>query len=163
MIKIELFLKQIGFRKTLLILSLGQLALVLILSMAISLVDDSLTEISFLEDLSLINIFLVSVLIAPIIETAIFQFAVIEVMAFTLDRMKYARLISVLISGLLFGFSHSYNVYYVLIMIVIGIFFGWTYTLITAWKSKKIGFWSVTFIHALNNLTGFVLDDLIGI
>ncbi|WP_420878613.1 type II CAAX prenyl endopeptidase Rce1 family protein [Roseivirga pacifica] len=104
-----------------------------------------------------------SVILAPILETIIFQFAIIETIQFTFERLNRVRIVSILVSGLLFGLSHSYNLYYISIMIGIGIYFAWVYTFISDWKSKKTAFWSITFIHGLNNLTGFIVDDLIGL
>jgi membrane protease YdiL (CAAX protease family) len=91
------------------------------------------------------KIILMGVLLAPIIETFIFQ-----KLFFDFLRHKIKVRFIILISALCFGFSHFYDLVYVINTFFIGIILSIAYAL---WKKKNITpFWIVVIIHLLHNL-----------
>lgn len=157
---VEYRLQSFSLSRVISILSIFQIGIIFLFSYILESIDNSLTEVDFLQNLSLVNIFILSVIIAPIVETFIFQFFLIEFFQFTLNKTKYIKHVSILVAGILFGLTHNYNIYYVLVMIVIGVYFAWVYWFISKWKGISSAFWSVTLIHAISNLIGFIVDEL---
>lgn len=68
------------------------------------------------------NEFLVAVILAPVIETLIFQYALIETI-----RQKVKPFYACLISASFFALAHIYSPYYVLFAFVSGLLFGYLY------------------------------------
>lgn len=98
-----------------------------------------------LKHSGIFKIILMGVFLAPIIETFIFQKLLFD---FLSDKIKVRFII--LISALCFGFSHFYDLVYVINTFFIGIIFAIAYTL---WKKRNITpFWIVVIIHLLHNL-----------
>lgn len=64
------------------------------------------------------------VIIAPILETLIFQYAVIEIC----KRVKIALKYCCFISALAFAFCHLYNIFYFIYTFVAGLMFAYLYT-----------------------------------
>lgn len=90
-------------------------------------------EINFLEGKGLMYIFFLTVIIAPVLETLIYQFAIIEIV-FKI-KIKQATLVAILISSFLFSLSHIYSIYYMLATFSLGVVFATTY--IIAKKKKR--------------------------
>ena len=102
--------------------------------------------------------FLIIVLFAPIIETLIFQFAVIE-LVLNYIKQKSTYYIAVLLSGSLFGISHFYNLQYTIYCFIIGIGFALMYLI--AKKRKDINPILLVFlVHSFTNLIGFISNNL---
>ncbi len=98
-------------------------------------------------------LFIEAVVIAPFIETVIFQFLPIELSNYLQRVMlkKIYPIIGVLISAILFGFVHNYNISYQINTFFMGLFLGYLYHIR---KDKEI-FGSFSFIwllHSINNL-----------
>jgi len=115
--------------------------------------DADLTSIS-LKFGSLQEEFLIAVIAAPIIETLIFQYFVIE----TLLNVKLAPLLCIIASALLFGISHYYNIAYVLVTTIVGFIFAYYYMALRHqhYFNKLI---LVTLLHVLSNLFAFVNNN----
>ena len=79
--------------------------------------DEDIFTIDYLLGESLLIIFFLTVVFSPIVETLIFQFIVIEVVLYVFNKFKWKNsiLISICISGVAFGLSHSYNIYYIIV------------------------------------------------
>ena len=124
-----------------------------------SLYDPEITEIPFLEGLSLAEIFTITVIIAPLVETFIFQYLIIEF----LFRFKKIKLnIIILVSSLAFGLLHDYNFIYVLVMCVVGFIYA-SYYLYLKIKVIKFPFLYICSLHALSNFLVFILDDVLNL
>ncbi|MCB2361671.1 type II CAAX prenyl endopeptidase Rce1 family protein [Clostridium estertheticum] len=108
---------------------------------------------------SLIEAFIVAVIIAPLIETLIFQYAIIKYLR-KLNILKNRNLIIILISAILFGLAHTYNLQYVIHTFFIGILLA--YSFVVYEKKESSPFWTVCAIHSLRNLTIFSLLSIIG-
>lgn len=113
---------------------------------------------NFSSDFSLTEVFVLSIIIGPIIETFIFQFLIIEI----LYKFKLNYYLISLLSALAFGFSHSYNYFYILVMILLG----WLYAIYYIYlkeNKKKFPFLVILSLHALSNIISFLIDDIYGL
>lgn len=112
--------------------------------------------------------FILILLIAPIIETLIFQIFLIKgfYIFFILlleNRMNEDKIlwISILLSSISFGFLHFYDTFYIIIMSFLGFFWGIVY-----FFCKKRGnspFITITILHFLYNFTVYLFDKHISI
>lgn len=121
-----------------------------------NLIDPQYIDSNPIVNESLEVIFILSVIIAPIVETFIFQFLIIEILL--LFKVKHFAII--VISGLLFAVAHFYNLAYILAIVFPGLLFAWYYLYLKV--HKKNAFLSVTLLHACSNLFAFIFDDLLG-
>lgn len=110
------------------------------------------------ESRSLFVAFLGSVIFAPLIETFIFQYLIIE----TLRYFKINKNIIIWFSCLVFAISHSYNLVYMLLIIFPGYLYSRYYIFLKDNK-KKSPFLAIYFLHLLSNLLVFILDDILKI
>jgi membrane protease YdiL (CAAX protease family) len=62
----------------------------------------------------------------------------------------------IVVSAILFGFSHYYSLQYILQAISIGLVLGYMDTFYS--KTPTVAFWSVALIHALRNTLAFILE-----
>lgn len=105
------------------------------------------------EDTGPIVTFLTVIVVGPIVETFIFQFAVIELfIRFYLKNNII--LVSIIVSSLLFGVSHSYNVFAVLNSLIYGVIYAHFYWIFKL--KKRNSFLFVILIHALYNFYVFI-------
>lgn len=95
--------------------------------------------------------FFLHVLIAPFLETVIFQMLVIE----GLSRLKVRPLIAVVVSAVLFSLAHSYSVVYMFAVFPAGLLFGYYYYLLRT-GDKAIAFLSVAALHAAVNFLTYM-------
>lgn len=101
--------------------------------------------------------FWIPVVVAPLLETFIFQYALLEFFLYLFGKLKYTHLISVVLSGILFGLIHSFNTFYVFATFIAGIIFAYEYIYFYK-KSRTLAFWAVFFTHFINNLTAYLLE-----
>lgn len=116
--------------------------------------DPTLTS-SSLKNESLLAKFFIIVIIAPILETIIYQFAIIEI-GF---KLKIPPIFIIIISSLVFGFSHWYNPVYVLVTTVIGFILAYYYTALRNqnYTNRVV---LVILLHALSNLIAFLNNHI---
>ena len=131
----------------------------LLTSFLVTLYDPKALDIPFLEGLSLAEIFTLTVIIAPLIETFIFQYLIIE---FLFRFKKIGVNIIILVSALAFGCSHYYNLIYVLAMCVVGFIFA-SYYLYLKIKEIRFPFLYIFSLHALWNFLVFILEDILNL
>ena len=125
----------------------------------VTLYDPKALDIPFLEGLSLAEIFTITVIIAPLIETFIFQYLIIEF----LFRFKKIKLnIIILVSALAFGLAHNYNFFYVLVICISGFIYA-SYYLYLKIKNIKFPFLYISSLHALWNFLALILDDVLNL
>lgn len=109
-------------------------------------------------DISIKDLLLVAV-IAPIAETFVFQYLVLRLtMYFTKQRKYYP--IAIVVSSILFGLAHTYNVAYVFFAFFIGLVLAYMYYFYA--KNPKRAFWSVALVHGIRNGLSLVLALLFG-
>jgi len=108
---------------------------------------------NLINNLNLPKMLFLGVLFIPIIETAIFQIGIIKL--FLLIFPKYT-IISIVASATFFSFAHSYSVYYIIYMFLIGVVLA---SLFFIANKKKINpFWTIFSVHALHNLTVVLIN-----
>ncbi|MEH6305631.1 CPBP family intramembrane glutamic endopeptidase [Olivibacter sp. CPCC 100613] len=120
-----------------------------------TMIDPDLTY-NPIEKESIYVIFIISVIVAPIIETFIFQRGVIEIGY----RFKLKGRWLVFLSAILFGTAHHYNLVYALIMFFIGLLFAYSYLIIRNRYDTAKATLFVVLLHAASNLVAFLNNDV---
>ena len=91
------------------------------------------------------------VLIAPIFETLIVQFLVLEL----LHKLKISASVSILIAAVIFGVLHYYNIWYILATVISGFVFAYYYMAL-----RPQGKWNkillLIALHAMANIVAFL-------
>lgn len=101
--------------------------------------------------------FIAGSVLAPILETIIFQYGVIEILS-SLKFFKEKNIVIAIISAALFGVSHSYSYLYIFYGFLIGLLLAYSYL---TYKKKKISaFWVVFWIHCIRNTISTILSIL---
>ena len=104
---------------------------------------------------SLVFQFVVAVLLAPLIETLIFQTAPILI----LRKYSSARPgLIVLVSSLWFAVLHDYDIAYIFYAFLVGLTLAYSYVMYL--EKTASAFWVVTAIHALRNLLYLILSNV---
>lgn len=107
--------------------------------------------------------FILSVFIAPFIETFVFQYLVFKI-PFSLNLLKinkYSIAFLILISTILFTFQHQYNIAYTIYSAVIGLYFALTFVYAEYIRKDLIsGFKLVAGIHLLLNFIAEISKTL---
>ncbi len=96
------------------------------------------------------------VFVAPLLETIIFQYLLLNIF------LKYFKpWIAIVLSGLIFGFMHQYNVYYMMAAFLPGVFFAAiVYAKGYLGNNKLFAVLLAYVIHSLNNGFAFILKNL---
>lgn len=104
-----------------------------------------------------IVIFITSVIIAPVIETFFAQQLVIEILYrnFKGDKLK---IYGILISALVFGAFHWYNVFAIIAGFITGIILAWNYMY---FREKGTAFLQTALLHAAYNFYAFLITDVL--
>jgi hypothetical protein len=103
------------------------------------------------------NILLI-LLIGPIFETLLFQCGVIEITHILLKRTSLLGPISIILSTLLFAFSHfNGNTYLFVNSLISGIILSLIYLI--AMKKDLSPFFSTSLIHIMSNLFAFIMNN----
>lgn len=114
------------------------------------------------KKLSNIELFLLTVLVAPVIETLAFQYLPIQITKWlakkaSLFNVKTVTLLSISISTGLFSAAHyEHSFYYALATIPGGILLAYTY--INFQKRDRTGLSTTILFHALYNLATFLIN-----
>ncbi|NMA57468.1 MULTISPECIES: CPBP family intramembrane glutamic endopeptidase [Clostridium] len=107
-----------------------------------------------INQLSFIGKILIASILAPLLETLVFQYGVIEVLDF-INFSKYRQAILIVISSIAFGMSHCYSVIYMVYGFLIGLVLAYSYML---YKKKDFSAFGVVFwIHCLRNTISTLL------
>lgn len=102
-----------------------------------------------------LGIIIKGLLVAPLLETLVFQ----RFIYFLFSKISYLNnknTLSCIVSGLLFGLSHAYSLYYIIVTTLVGFVFMYTYLIYI--KNLKKSFWFVATIHFLVNLSALIED-----
>jgi len=103
---------------------------------------------------SLLGLFTLTVIIAPIIETLIAQVVPIEL--FSIIFKTKNKVLPVLTSALFFALMHyGYSIWYSIIILPLGLLLANTYVIFK--KRNESSFWVTTAIHALRNFVGIIV------
>lgn len=94
--------------------------------------------------------FLALVIVAPIFETLLVQFLVLEL----LHKLKISASVSILIAAVIFGALHYYNIWYILTTVISGFVFAYYYMAL-----RPQGKWNkillLIALHAMANMVAF--------
>jgi membrane protease YdiL (CAAX protease family) len=105
------------------------------------------------------NSFIFIVLIVPVFETLIFQWLIIY-QTYESYRRENKRQLAILISSILFGLSHSYSVYYILVTTTAGVLLATSFCYFREKTNWLSGIIYVIIIHSLSNLLVFITKIL---
>jgi len=118
------------------------------------------------KTLNEINLYVFAVIIAPMIETLIFQILLIKgfyifLYIFLADKISENKILiyAIILSSIIFGGLHYYSHIYIFMMFVLGIFFGMIYYYSD--RKKIHPFFPIAIIHSLYNLTVILFDKFI--
>lgn len=114
-------------------------------------------ENSFLEKVSIGEQLFLSVLLAPLLETALFQTLFFEVL-FRDRQKRRLTIFGVILSGVSFGLTHWYSLPYLFMGIVSGIFYAFAY--VSFQKRGGSTFLLVVALHAAYNLIVFIQSQI---
>jgi len=105
--------------------------------------DKNTCKVNYFEkNESLFRIFLISVVFGPLIETTLFQFLPIETYyRLSTNKSTIKKRILILITSIVFGFTHNYNSLTIIDASIAGIIFGTTFFYFK--ENSKSGF----FLH----------------
>lgn len=118
-------------------------------------------EISIPYQSGLFTIFLTTVVFAPLIETFIFQYVIIELTLNIQVDQKLKKTLAILFSSLAFASIHTYNVIYFIFALISGLIYSIIYLFMK--KNKYINpFLIIYLMHFSYNLFGFIFFDLLG-
>lgn len=130
----------------------------LMISLILSYVNIDYLEIDYLKNKGLSYIFIATVLIAPVLETLIFQYGIIEVSLRLKNKNKI--LYAILASAIVFSLSHYYNIFYILSSFILGFAFA-TFYIIAKIRKDINPFYLLFSIHCLINLVAFIFNDVL--
>ncbi len=94
--------------------------------------------------------FLIAVIIAPLIETLVAQFMLVETLRQKITNQK----LLILLSSLFFAFMHYYSWLYIVVTFFGGLILNYYYLEIQ--KISKYSFFLTALLHSLYNLYGFL-------
>jgi len=94
-----------------------------------------------------------ALIVAPLLETLFFQKFIYYLFS-KISYLKIRNILSCLVSGLLFGLSHTYSLYYMFSTTIIG--FVLMYAYLIHIKNQKQSYWIVVTIHFLINLSALI-------
>jgi uncharacterized membrane protein YedE/YeeE len=117
------------------------------------------SESTILETNSITSLLLV-IIVAPAVETLIFQIGITKGLFFllrdTFQSTNYRLIASLFIAAIIFGIAHSYNLVYTIFMVLLGMYFSAVYYFSIEAKLKP--FWIIFTLHALYNATVVIAD-----
>jgi len=129
-----------------------------LISLILSYVNIDYLEIDYLKNKGLSYIFILTVLVAPVLETLIFQYGIIELLFRLKNKNKI--LYAILASAIVFGLSHYYNIFYVLNSFILGLAFA-TFYIIAKIRKDINPLYLLFSIHSLINLVAFIFNDVL--
>jgi len=101
-----------------------------------------------------INSWIIIILIAPFLETLVFQYFPFWFMQKWI-WLKTKKGLYIIVSAMLFGLSHTYSLSYIIMAFSVGLILAYIYFFYS--KTTKLAFWSTTLIHSLRNGFSFLI------
>lgn len=134
-------------------ITISSFILVIIIQVFFGVLNDTFLHISTqnpIDKYSWQEKFFLGVILAPIIETFIFQYLPFKVIGKVIKNPVYI----IMGSSLFFAFNHYYNWLYVVVTFFIGLILNCNYYAVQ--KISKYGFWLTALLHAANNSLAFL-------
>lgn len=110
-------------------------------------------NVSYLDNLSILETFIESVIAAPVLETLIFQMFIYWCTSKLISNKKYFLMIYLISSSLLFAISHYYSVFYIFYTICCGLVLSYCYFIFK--ERKENSFLLTVLIHSIFNFVLF--------
>jgi hypothetical protein len=150
-------LSKLSAFKTLKILTVAVL-LSITYNIAFSFVLEYFTESGLkadeLESIPPFKLLLMATILAPLVETFVFQFLLIEIICF----FSKSKMLALVVSTILFALTHAYNLNYILFAFIPGFMLGILYLILK--NKQKPAFILVCLAHALSNLYSFIHNNV---
>lgn len=146
------FLIQINKFKLIILAVITNLIISLLFSFISNIVFGEKSLNGFKNIGSLSNELVMVVFIAPLFETILFQYGIIEIV-----RKRFNPFVCCCISSFVFASMHTYNVFYFFFAFLGGLLFGYLYFI---GKSVKMGILLVFFVHIIYNSLVFMIKHL---
>lgn len=118
-----------------------------------NIVDFEFSEPPSLTNRGIPGMIVKGLVIAPILETLIYQQFIYYLLS-KLSFLKNQTMLICVVSGIVFGLAHTYSLIYMIQTSLIGFVF--MYAFLIHIENFKKSFWLITFIHFLVNLTVFL-------
>jgi membrane protease YdiL (CAAX protease family) len=109
---------------------------------------------SFVSEEPPFTVFIIAVIIAPILETLIFQKGII-ILSRKIEYIKNRVWLQIVISALIFGLNHTYSVAYIFVGFLLGLIFAYSYIVSEDKKSNALR--NVIIIHSLSNMISILI------
>ena len=106
---------------------------------------------------SVVEHFILAVIVAPLIETWVFQSFIIKK---SLQYFNNDKLVAITLSALLFGLTHYYSIPYIIKATLAGGLYGLLYFIMK--NINKEPFFYIVLVHGVYNLIGFIINTLSG-
>lgn len=121
------------------------------------------TERNPIEDVSLIRQVISGCIVAPLIETALYQMFLFWILKDISFVCKYDNIPTIFLSAITFGTIHSYGLSYMVYTALMGGVLGYSYWIYQKKQKKQpkspSAYWVVFLIHALHNFSTFILKN----
>ncbi|MGX5598753.1 CPBP family intramembrane glutamic endopeptidase [Bacillus cereus] len=116
-----------------------------------------------IEDTTLIRQVISGCVVAPLIETALYQMFLFWILKDIPFVRKYDNIPTIFLSAIIFGTIHSYGLSYIVYSTLMGVILGYSYWIYQKKKEQTSkapsAYWVVFLIHALHNLFTFLLKN----
>ncbi|WP_171597614.1 CPBP family glutamic-type intramembrane protease [Marinifilum caeruleilacunae] len=116
-------------------------------------------NVSYLDNLSILETFIESVIAAPVLETLIFQMFIYWSISKLISSKKFFLVIYLISSSLLFAISHYYSISYVFYAICCGLVLSYSYFIFK--EREENAFVFTVLIHSIFNFILFVIGVFI--
>jgi membrane protease YdiL (CAAX protease family) len=158
--KAYISLKNLKTSKFVFVVVVFNLILQYLISLAVHFIDEKAFEISLLNDKSLLYIFVLTCIFAPILETYLFQYLIIENCYKYIKKNKVVW--SILISSVVFAVLHYYSFLYIISTFLLASSYAFFY--IVAKKKRGVNaYWVIVLVHAIQNFIPFVMEDVLNL
>ncbi|GAA0695334.1 CPBP family glutamic-type intramembrane protease [Clostridium cadaveris] len=159
--KVDTFLRNLSTFKFIVTITLSMFLCSYILDLLINIFNIKIAETNLsISQAPLIIEFLAVSIIAPLLETFLFQYGAIKILR-KINILKNNNLIIILISALIFGLQHCYSLSYIIHTTILGIFLSYAFVV---YETKKVSpFWVVCIIHSLRNFISFSIINILKI
>ncbi|MCF8018514.1 MAG: CPBP family intramembrane metalloprotease [Vallitaleaceae bacterium] len=154
--KLDTYLRSLPTAKFILIMTLISFLIVVPLDLMAFFINIDMNGPDFYETPIVLS-FLSLGIIVPIFETLIFQFLIIRFLK-KFIFFKNRIYITILISAVLFGLSHTYSIAYVFFAFIIGLLLAYAFVI---YEDKKASaFWVTMAIHGLRNILSVAIKAI---
>jgi uncharacterized protein len=104
-------------------------------------------------------VFFATVILAPVLETIIYQFSVIKIINWVIKKAVWSFSIAIPVSAFLFALSHPFSIYYQINTLLVGLLYA-TIFFIAQYRKDWPAFLVVVVLHASWNLFACIMDEI---